>query len=156
MYNIVWLIGMKQIPNQLFFEWVEQEIAEGRSVRFRLVGHSMFPLIRNGKDEVLLTPCADEELRPMDVVLFHYQGKHVLHRILRREGSRLILQGDGSLVAKELCNTADVVGKVSEIVRPSGKAVSVHHWSWRLSGFLWVKLGVLRRPIIRIYHRFFI
>ena len=53
---------MKQIPNQLFFEWVEQEIAEGRSVRIRLVGHSMFTLIRNGKDEVLLTPCADEEL----------------------------------------------------------------------------------------------
>ena len=147
---------MKQIPNQLFFEWVEQEIAEGRSVRFRLVGHSMFPLIRNGKDEVLLTPCTDEELRPMDVVLFRYQGKHVLHRILRREGSRLILQGDGSLVAKELCNTADVVGKVSQIVHPSGMTVSVHHWSWRLSSFLWVKLGVLRRPIIRIYHRFFI
>jgi hypothetical protein len=116
----------------------------------------MFPLIRNGKDEVLLTPCADEELRPMDVVLFRYQGKHVLHRILCREGSRLILQGDGSLVAKELCNTADVVGKVSQIVHPSGMAVSVHHWSWRLSSFLWVKLGVLRRPIIRIYHHFFI
>lgn len=147
---------MKQIPNQLFFEWVEQEIAEGRSVRFRLVGHSMFPLIRNGKDEVLLTPCTEEDLRPMDVVLFRYQGKHVLHRILCREGSQLILQGDGSLVAKELCNTTDVVGKVSQIVRPSGKAVSVHHWGWRFSGFLWVKLGVLRRPIIRIYHRFFI
>ena len=147
---------MKQIPNQLFFEWVEQEIAEGRSVRFRLVGHSMFTLIRNGKDEALLTPCADEELRSMDVVLFRYQGKHVLHRSLCREGSRLILQGDGSLVAKELCNTADVVGKVSQIVHPSGMTVSVHHWSWRLSSFLWVKLGVLRRPIIRIYHRFFI
>ena len=147
---------MKQIPNQLFFEWVEQEIAEGRSVRFRLVGHSMFPLIRNGKDEVLLIPCKEEELRPMDVVLFRFQGRHVLHRILCREGSRLILQGDGSLVAKECCSTTDVVGKVSLIVRPSGKAVSVHHWGWRLSGFLWVKLGVLRRPIIRIYHRFFI
>ena len=115
---------MKQIPNQLFFEWVEQEIAEGRSVRFRLVGHSMFPLIRNGKDEVLLTPCTEEDLRPMDVVLFRYQGKHVLHRILCREGSQLILQGDGFLVTKELCNTADVVGKVSQIPFGNGRFCS--------------------------------
>ena len=147
---------MKQIPNHLFFEWVEQEIAEGRSVRFRLVGHSMFPLIRNGKDEVLLTPCTEAELRPMDVVLFRYQGKHVLHRILCREGSLLIMQGDGSLVAKESCSTADVVGKVSQIICPSGKSVSVDDWCWRLPSFLWVKLGVFRQPFIRIYHRFFI
>ena len=34
----------------------------------------------------------------MDVVLFRYNGRHVLHRIIRREGTRLYIRGDGSFV----------------------------------------------------------
>ena len=70
---------MKNIPNDMFFAWVESEIAAGRSVRFQLKGISMFPLLRNQKDEVVLVPCRAEELRVRDVVLFRYKGKHLLH-----------------------------------------------------------------------------
>lgn len=141
---------IKQIPNDWFFAWVETEIAEDRPVRFRLKGDSMFPLLRNGRDGVLLHPCTAEELAPMDVVLFRYRGKHVLHRILRREGDMLFLQGDGSFVAKETCTVSDVVGKVREIVRPSGKTISVTDWKWRLPSRLWRGLGVLRTPCLRV------
>jgi len=144
---------MKQIPNEVFFAWVEQEIAEGRSVRFRLKGQSMFPLLRNERDEVVLYPCREEELQPMDVVLFRYQGKHVLHRILRREGSCLYLRGDGSYVAKEMCATADVVGKVQEVIRPSGKMIPVDAWQWRMPSRLWCGLGIFRNPCLRVLHK---
>ena len=56
---------MKQIPNDFFFSWVEKEIAEGRNVRFRLKGNSMFPLLRDGRDVVVLYPCTEDELRPL-------------------------------------------------------------------------------------------
>ena len=143
----------QQIPNDLFFAWIEAEIAEGHSVRFRLKGQSMFPLLRNERDEVVLYPCTPEELCPMDVVLFRYREKHVLHRILRREGDILFLQGDGSYVAKESCTVFDVVGKVHEIVRPSGKMVSVTDWRWRMYSRVWRGLGVLRTPCLRVLHR---
>lgn len=146
---------MKRIPNDVFFAWVESEIAEGRSVRFRLKGQSMFPLLRNERDEVVLYPCNENELQPMDVVLFRYQGRHVLHRILRREGEWLFLQGDGSYVAKEQCTTADVVGKVHEIIRPSGKVIPVDAWQWRLAGKLWRGLGIFRNPCLRVLHKLF-
>jgi hypothetical protein len=145
-------LAMKQIPNDLFFAWVETEIAQGRTVQFRLKGVSMFPLIRGGKDDVVLRPSSAEELRPMDVVLFKYKGKHLLHRIIRREGDRLFIQGDGSYVAQEQCSVDAVIGKVQAIVRPSGKAVSVESWQWRLPSFVWRKLGVLRNPFLRILH----
>lgn len=144
---------MRQIPNEVFFAWVESEIAGGHSVRFRLKGQSMFPLLRNERDEVVLYPCSAEELRPMDVVLFRYQGRHVLHRVLRREGERLFLRGDGSYVAREECTVVDVVGKVREIVRPSRKVVSVNDWQWRLPSRLWCGLGVFRNPCLRVLHR---
>lgn len=146
---------MKRIPNEIFFDWVESEIAEGHSVRFRLKGQSMFPLLRNERDMVVLYPCREEELHPMDVVLFRYQGKHILHRILRREGSRLYLRGDGSYIAKEECTTADVIGKVLDIIRPSGKVMSVDSWRWRLVSRMWCGLGIFRNPCLRILHKLF-
>ena len=141
---------MKQIPNELFFAWIEKEIAEGRSVQFRLKGYSMFPLLRNERDEVVLSPCQENELRPMDVVLFRYQGKHVLHRIIRREGSKLYIQGDGSFVAKEECLTSDVVGKVCIVVRPSGKHIDVNSWQWRLPSTMWRRTGIFRKLFLRV------
>ena len=94
---------MRKIPNELFFSRVEAEIAGGHPVKFRLKGWSMFPLLCDGRDEVVLYPCTEDELRPMDVVLFRYNGRHVLHRIIRREGARLYIRGDGSFVAREQC-----------------------------------------------------
>lgn len=143
----------QQIPNDLFFAWVESELAEGRRVRFRLKGSSMFPLIREGRDGVMIRPCTEDELHPMDVVLFRYRGKHVLHRILRKEGHRLLLQGDGSYVAREQCTTADVVGKLDEVIRPSGRSVSVTDWQWRLSGRIWRSTGPFRGLLLRVLHR---
>ncbi len=147
---------MKTIPNDTFFACVEAELAEGRPVRFRLKGNSMFPLLQNGKDVVVLEKCPAESLQPMDVVLFRYRGKHVLHRIIRREGECLLIQGDGSIVAKEECKVDDVVGKVVQICRPSGKILSVDSWQWRIPSRLWRGLGFLRTWLLRGMHILFL
>ena len=144
---------MKAVANDVFFSYVESEIAEGRSVRFRMKGVSMHPFLRNGRDEVVLYPCRANELKPMDVVLFRYQGKHLLHRILRKEGNRLLIQGDGSFVAKEECLSEDVVGVVREFYRRSGQRVSMDSLHWKLMSRLWRLLGCFRNPILRIYNR---
>lgn len=143
---------MIQIPNDLFFSWVESEIAKGHSVQFRSKGVSMYPLIVGGRDEILLSPCSSKELAPMDVVLFKYRGKHILHRIIRREGHALTMQGDGAYVAKEECTVDDVIGKVQAIIRPSGKVISVDSWRWKVPSYLWSKMGRWRNPILRILH----
>lgn len=141
---------MKQIPNDLFFAWVESEIAEGRSVQIRLKGVSMYPLLREGKDEVILAACPGKELQPMDVVLFRYHGMHVLHRIIRRDGDMLTMRGDGSFSAKETCSAADVICRVDAVVRPSGKVLPVDNWKWRFPSYIWRKLGIFRNLILRV------
>ena len=147
---------MKKVDNDTFFAWVESEIEAGHAVRFRLKGNSMFPLLRNGKDVVVLEKCPAESLQPMDVVLFRYRGKHVLHRIIRREGERLLIQGDGSIVAKEQCTVDDVVGKVVQICRPSGKEIPVGSWQWTIPSRVWRGLGFLRIWLLRVAYRLFL
>ena len=43
------------LPNQLFFAEVEAMLAEGREVQIRMKGHSMRPLLRSERDQVVLT-----------------------------------------------------------------------------------------------------
>ena len=123
------------------------------AVILRLKGNSMFPLLRNGKDVVVLEKCPAESLQPMDVVLFRYRGKHVLHRIILRNGNDLLIQGDGSIVAKEQCTINDVVGKVTGVCRPSGKILSVESWKWTLPSRLWRISNPLRVFMLKVAHR---
>jgi hypothetical protein len=147
---------MKKVSNDVFFAWVEEEIAQGKPVRFRLKGNSMFPLLRNMKDSVILEKCSMHDLKPMDVVLFRYRGTHVLHRIIQRTGDDLLIQGDGSIVAMEQCTVNDVVGKVTGICRPSGKIVSVENWKWKLSSRLWRTSNSMRKFLLRVAYKLFL
>ena len=141
---------MNQIPNDAFFNLVEDEISNGRKVQFRIKGDSMSPLLRDNKDDIVLYPCVGDELSPMDIVLFRYKGKYLLHRIIRREGNRLYIQGDGSYIAKEECSIDDVIGKVQMIVRSSGKIISVNSWQWRWLSYIWLKIRIIRNLLLRI------
>lgn len=147
---------MKNVSNDVFFAWVEEEIAQGKPVRFRLKGNSMFPLLRNMKDSVILEKCSMHDLKPMDVVLFRYRGTHVLHRIIQRTGDDLLIQGDGSIVAMEQCTVNDVVGKVTGICRPSGKIVSVENWKWKFSSRLWRTSNSMRKFLLRVAYKLFL
>ena len=147
---------MKKVPNNTFFSLVEEEIAEGKPVRFRLKGNSMFPLLRNGKDSVILEKCLPDELKPMDVVLFRYRGSYVLHRIIQRMGDDLLIQGDGSIVAIEQCTVNDVVGKVTSIRRSSGKVLSVNDWKWTFPSRLWRCSNFMRKFLLRVSYRLFL
>lgn len=68
----------------------------------------MFPLLREGKDEVAVYPCKAESLKPMDVVLFRYRGRCLLHRIVGMKDGRFIMQGDGVCAFYEECTAADM------------------------------------------------
>ena len=147
---------MMKVSNDIFFAWVEEEIAQGKPVRFRLKGNSMFPLLKNEKDSVILEKCPTDELKPMDVVLFRYRGSHVLHRIIQRNGDDLLIQGDGSIVAIEQCMVNDVVGKVTSICRSSGKILSVNDWKWTFPSHLWRCSNFMRKFLLRVSYRLFL
>ena len=144
--------AMILLPNQLFFAEVEAMLAEGREVQIRMKGHSMRPLLRSERDQVVLTPCTDPaRLRPGDVVLFRCCGRHILHRIVRRDGDRLTLAGDGNYRITEQCTTRDVAGIAVRVIRASGRVVGCDSPGWRLRSRLWLAIPPwLRRQVLRV------
>lgn len=144
---------MKQLSNDCFFARVEDEIKSGRNVKFRIRGSSMLPLLRDGKDEVVLYPCRTEDLVKGAVVLFRYKGKHILHRIIGKDGDLYRMQGDGVRTFHEECGEEDIIGVVKCIVRPSGRKIETFSVSWRLQSFLWQKSGRLGKALLALRNR---
>ncbi|WP_418194993.1 S26 family signal peptidase [Alistipes shahii] len=100
----------------------------------------------------MLTPCADPaRLQPGDVVLFRCCGRHILHRIVRRDGERLTLAGDGNYRITEQCTTRDVAGIAVRVIRASGRVVGCDSPGWRLRSRLWLAIPPwLRRQVLRV------
>ncbi len=147
--------AMKSLPNDIFFAQVESEISQGRSVWFKVKGNSMYPFLSGDKDSILLSP-VNEPIVKNDVVLFSYKGRHVLHRVIKNEGEKYIIQGDGVYASKEFCHSKDIIGKVTQIQRPSGKIIPVTSFKWRMFSSLWVNLRFLRKYLLFIYRRLFV
>lgn len=143
-------MSVKQISNECFFAWVESEIGNGRSVRFRVKGNSMMPLLRNGEDEVVVSPCDKNELKPLDVILFRQAGRHILHRIIQKRGTHYRMQGDGVCRFYEECEETDIIGVMKRVCRPSGKMIETASIGWRLRSRLWLGLGGCRGMALRV------
>jgi phage repressor protein C with HTH and peptisase S24 domain len=134
-----------KISNSVFFAEVEHLISLGQEVTVTVVGTSMMPFLRNGRDRVVLVPFSEEELKRGAVVLFRYGGRHLLHRIVRRTGDALEIQGD-NVYTTEQATVADVVAVVREVIRPSGHVIHNGSVRWRV---IWV-FSARRRGLRKI------
>ncbi len=142
-----------QIPNASFFGEVERCLSDGLPVRFRVKGTSMTPLLRDGRDEVVVHPYGAAQPQCGDVVLFRYRGRHMLHRIISHSGDTYTLQGDGVWASCETCRRDDILGVVREVISPTGKSRSTSSLMWCMESTAWRRLGYLRRFALGMMRR---
>lgn len=134
-----------QLDNTVFFEEVRRQLAAGGEVTIRMRGHSMRPLLRDGRDAAVLAPCTGTGVRKGDVVLFRCGGRYILHRVVRRDGELLFLAGDGNYRIREQCPTTDVIGKLVRVIRPTGRILVCHGKRWRWQSRAWLFMPALLR-----------
>ncbi|MDO4757655.1 MAG: S24/S26 family peptidase [Rikenellaceae bacterium] len=145
-----------KINNELFFAEIETLLSEGLKAEFMLLGNSMRPLLRNGRDTVIIAPTTEQDPLVGEVYLFRYRGRHMLHRLHRIEGEILVMRGDGNYRIEERCRAKDLVGRLVCVRCKSGREIDCSGRAWRLKSRLWcalpaelrrIILGVLRRTI---------
>ena len=144
---------MKTLSNDIFFAQVESEIAAARSVRFKVKGNSMFPLLRNGKDIVFVSP-VNQPIVKKDVVLFTHKGRHVLHRVIKIEGNAYTIQGDGVYASREYCTGVDIIGVVTHVAREGGEMVPLNGFRYRLYSNFWCATSFARKYLLYILRKF--
>lgn len=100
------------ISNQSAFSQARDLLLEGESVRIAVRGQSMLPFFQSGST-ILLRPIRKEDFRVGHVVMAESApGRFVVHRILRLEGDRVVLLGDGNLYGTETMSREKVYGIV--------------------------------------------
>ena len=143
----------KTIPNNLFFASVEELIGEGRSVEMTVKGYSMRPFVRDGREEVVLSPLPEGGVSVGMVVLFRYGGKHILHRLVRVEGERLTMEGDGNYRTSEVIAPEDVVAYVSEVALRGGRRIKFGSLAWRCRSAVSLARKWARRVAVDLKHK---
>ncbi|GHT17830.1 hypothetical protein FACS189429_2820 [Bacteroidia bacterium] len=143
---------MKIIPNNSFFSEIEKFISAGESVTIMVKGRSMMPLLRNGRDAVVLSPVDTKNLQAGQIVLFRHNDRHLLHRIVKTDGENLVIQGDGTRTT-ENATRADVVGVVTAIVRWHRKQIPLPN-KWEKRYFrVWCLLKPFRRYLLWAFRK---
>ena len=120
---------------------MEQLLAEGKQVKLTPQGDSMLPFIRGEVDSVVLRK--PERLRVGDIALASYRGRYILHRIIRIEGDKIVMMGDGVVKAKEKVDRSAIIATVTDIITANGQ----HHRPTR--GCLWRLLLPVRGYLLK-------
>ena len=143
-----------RLKNDIFFAEVEELLDEGRQVTILVRGNSMRPLLRDGRDKVILRRANDEDIRKGAVMLFRHRGSYVMHRVTKIEGDVVVFEGDGNYKMQEIALRKDIIAVMEAVVRPSGRRIECSSRRWRILSFMWLSqarielrviLGIMRR-----------
>ena len=122
------------------------------------VGMSMWPMLRNRRDRVVLLPAKKERLRRYALPMYRRaDGKYVLHRIIGVRDGYYIIRGDNTY-QRELVKDAQIVGVVSEFYRgdrhilANARGYRAYACVWHLIFPLRLLLFKMRRFASKIKH----
>lgn len=142
----------KVLPNNEILRDVIALVNEGQRVTLPVKGYSMLPFIIGWLESVELVK--PQQIAKGDVVLAWINGnRYVIHRIIKIDGDRVQLMGDGNLSGDEFCNKADVKAKAEYVIGSDGSRHYLYT-RWRTIGSqIWWALKPLRRIILGVYRR---
>lgn len=126
---------------------MEETLGQGRSVRFSPKGVSMRPMLRQGKDSVILSP-APGKLRKYDIPLYRRDnGQYVLHRIIA-VGDTYTCMGDNQFSPEPGIRRDQIIGVVTAFYREETR-IPVNALGYRLYCRFWHHSRSFRRFIRR-------
>lgn len=129
----------------------EEEIRRKGKLVYTNVGDSMLPLIRQGRD-LLIISAVNGRLKKYDVPLYKRDsGQYVLHRILKVRADDYVICGDNRWQREYGITDRHIIGVLTGIVR-DGKEISVTDKRYRLYVHLWCDFFYVRAFILMVKH----
>lgn len=130
---------------------LEEQLRMEGQILIRGTGISMRPFLRENRD-LLVIKKPDRPIRKYDVVLFYYDGRQVLHRVIGIKGDCFTARGDNRLTAETNIRREDVIGVLSEIIR-DGKRIPADSFKNKMYARFWHHAYIFRAVIMKIKGR---
>lgn len=112
------------------------------------VGVSMFPMLRNRKDTIIVMPY-EGRLKKYDVALYKRGCDYILHRIIEVRPDSYVICGD-NCIQKEYGITDDqILGVLTGVYRGS-KKVNMDGWRYQSYARVWCALYPVRKKYLQV------
>lgn len=95
---------------------IEEIIAKNRIYVSTTVGVSMYPMLRNRKDTVIISPCCCR-LKKYDIPLYKRGDLYVLHRIVKVLPDAYVVRGDNCIKSEHGITDKDIIGVLTGFYR---------------------------------------
>jgi len=129
----------------------EEVLARDGRLVYTNVGDSMLPLIRQGRDILIIEPKRGR-LKKYDVPLYRRDsGQYVLHRVLQVREQDYVICGDNRWSKEYGITDRHILGVLTAVVR-NGKGLPVTDWRYRLYVHAWCDLFPLRALLLKGVH----
>lgn len=132
---------------------LEKLLEEGKVIRIKIRGFSMYPVLMPGRDEVFIEKAELSGLKRGDVLLYRReQGILVLHRLWKRKGNQFFMVGDNQSEIEGPLEGWRIKGKMIAMIRKGGY-ISAEQSIYRILCGIWLFLRPFRPFISNIVHR---
>lgn len=105
-------------------------------------GVSMYPMLRNRRDTIIIKPVAGR-LKRYDVPLYRRGKEYVLHRIVAVKPESYVICGDNCMKKEYNITDQQIIGVLAGFYR-DGKEVDMNGWKYQLYCRVWVALYPVR------------
>lgn len=127
---------------------IRERLAAGESVRFSPHGTSMLPMLKDGRDQVILSPLPDK-LKKYDLPFYQREnGQYVLHRIVNVKDDYTCM-GDNQFVPEPGVRHDQMIAVVTGFIR-KGKEYSAECLRYKAYCRFWCAIRPLRHFFLRI------
>ena len=128
---------------------ITERLGAGQSVELSPRGKSMMPMLREGKDSIVLSAVSGR-LKKHDIPLYkRTDGSYVLHRIVKVHPEGYTVIGDGQYVGFEKVTDEQIVAHLTAF-RRKNKLVSCERLTYKLYAFVWCGTRPVRRFMYRV------
>ena len=147
MWTECWRISEKSV-HWMSKRTFEEELAVNGSFIFKNEGDSMYPLIRQGKDLLIISGKPQGRLKKYDVPLYRRDnGRVVLHRILKVREKDYVICGDHNWRREYGIKDDQIIGVLTAFVR-DGVETPVTDKRYLAYVHLWCDLYYIRAAIL--------
>lgn len=141
----------KKITLDEIYPAIKETLLSGGTVELPITGTSMFPLLKAGRDTVIIK--ADSEYGIGDIIFYRRDDGHfVLHRIVGTDENGFILCGDNQTHLEKNIENRHIIAKVIEIKR-DGKIIKTQDPKYSKYVNFWIKFLPHRRLPLAVMRR---
>lgn len=130
---------------------IKETLESGGTVELPITGTSMFPLLKAGRDTVIIKK--SNEYLIGDIIFYRRDDGHfVLHRIVGTDENGFVLCGDNQTILEKGITENHIIAKAIELHR-NGKIIDVNDEKYKKKVDFWIKALPYRRIPLAILWR---